>query len=117
MNLTRVLNVALPEIPARVLGDKPPRFPPDVLSKEHVEDGQRVVRVVVRGVDAMFRFPPANWEFAQLFDGTRSYAEIAEELFEQDEYSVLRRRRPRICAELSKRSASGIAPRRKKTSC
>jgi putative peptide zinc metalloprotease protein len=79
VNLTRVLSVALPEIPARVLGDKPPRFPPDVLSKEHVEEGQRVVRVVVRGVDAMFRFPPANWQLAQLFDGTRSYAEIAEE--------------------------------------
>ena len=78
MNLTRVLNVALPEIPARVLGDKPPRFPPDVIAKEHIEEGQRVVRVVVRGVNSMFRFPPANWELAQLFDGTRSYAEIAD---------------------------------------
>jgi putative peptide zinc metalloprotease protein len=77
VNLTRVLNVALPEIPARVLGDKPPRFPPDVIWKEHVEEGQRVVRVVVRGVDAMYRFPPANWELAQFFDGTRSYKEIA----------------------------------------
>jgi putative peptide zinc metalloprotease protein len=78
VNLTRVLNVALPEIPARVLGDKPPRFPPDVIWKEHVEDGHRVVRVVVRGVNSMFRFPPPNWELAQFFDGTRSYAEIAE---------------------------------------
>ncbi len=78
MNLTRVLNVALPEIPARVLGDKPPRFPPNVIWKEHVEDGQRIVRVVVRGVNMMFRFPPANWELAQFFDGARSYAEIAE---------------------------------------
>jgi putative peptide zinc metalloprotease protein len=77
VNLTRVLNVALPDIPARVLGDKPPRFPPDVISKEHIEDGQRVVRVVVRGVDSMFRFPPANWELAQFFDGTRSYKEVA----------------------------------------
>jgi putative peptide zinc metalloprotease protein len=78
VNLTRVLNVALPEIPARVLGDKPPRFPPNVIWKEHVEDGQRIVRVVVRGVNLMFRFPPANWELAQFFDGARSYAEIAE---------------------------------------
>jgi putative peptide zinc metalloprotease protein len=79
VNLTRVLNVALPEIPARVLGDKPPRFPPDVIWKEHVEDGQRVVRVVVRGVDAMYRFPPANWELAQYFDGKRSYKEVADD--------------------------------------
>jgi putative peptide zinc metalloprotease protein len=78
VNLTRVLSVALPDIPARILGDKPPRFPPDVISKEHVEDGQPVVRAVVRGVDSIFRFPPANWELAQLFDGTRSYAEVAE---------------------------------------
>jgi putative peptide zinc metalloprotease protein len=78
VNLTRVLNVALPEIPARVLSDKPPRFPPDVVSKEHVEDGHRIVRVYVRSVDAMFRFPPSNWALAQLFDGTRSYQEIAD---------------------------------------
>jgi putative peptide zinc metalloprotease protein len=78
VNLTRVLSVALPEIPARVLSDKPPRFPPDVIWKEHIEEGQRVVRVVVRGVDSMFRFPPANWDLAQLFDGTRSYQEIAD---------------------------------------
>jgi putative peptide zinc metalloprotease protein len=79
VNLTRVLNVALPEIPARVLGDKPPRFPPDVIAKEHLEDGQPIVRVVVRGVDSMFRFPPANWMLAQFFDGTRSYKEIADD--------------------------------------
>ncbi|HEX4379341.1 MAG TPA: HlyD family efflux transporter periplasmic adaptor subunit, partial [Candidatus Acidoferrum sp.] len=79
----RVLNVALPEIPARVLGDKPPRFPPDVIWKEHIEDGERVVRVVVRGVNSMFRFPPANWELAQFFDGKRSYSEIAESFSEK----------------------------------
>lgn len=78
MNLTRVLNVALPEIPARVLSDKPPRFPPNVVSREHIEDGRPVVRVYVRSVDAMFRFPPSNWELAQLFDGARSYQEIAD---------------------------------------
>jgi putative peptide zinc metalloprotease protein len=27
----------------------------------------------------MFRFPPANWELAQFFDGTRSYKEVADE--------------------------------------
>ena len=79
MNLTRVLNVALPDIPARVLGDKPPRFPPDVISKEHFEDGQPVIRVVVRGVDSMFRFPPANWVLAQYFDGKRTYKEVADD--------------------------------------
>ena len=88
MNLTRVLNVALPDIPARVLGDKPPRFPPDVIWKEHIEDGQRVVRVVVRGVDAMYRFPPANWELAQYFDGTRYLQRNRRRLFRQNQHSA-----------------------------
>jgi putative peptide zinc metalloprotease protein len=78
MNLTRVLNVALPEIPAREISLRPPRIPPDLVFKEHIEDGQPVVRVVVRGQDAMFNFPPANWTLVQLFDGQRSYREIAE---------------------------------------
>jgi putative peptide zinc metalloprotease protein len=69
MNLTRVLNNALPEIPARILSDRPPRMPPDLVFKEHIEDGEPVVRVVVAKQDAMYRFPPANWALMQLFDG------------------------------------------------
>ena len=78
MNLTRVLNNALPEIPARVLSDRPPRKPPDMVSGEHIEDGQPIVRVVVANRDAMYRFPPLDWQLIQLFDGQRSYADIAE---------------------------------------
>src|ERR1700758_2808396 len=78
MNLTRVLNVALPEMPARSLADRSPRMPPDVVSKEHIEDGEPIVRVVVADQDLMYRFTPANWALMQLFDGQRSYEEIAE---------------------------------------
>jgi putative peptide zinc metalloprotease protein len=77
MNLTRVLNVALPEMPARILSDRPPRMPPDVVFGEHIEDGEPIVRVVVADQDLMYRFTPANWELMQLFDGERSYEEIA----------------------------------------
>lgn len=77
MNLTRVLDVALPELPARIISERAPRIPPDVAFKEHIEDGKPLVRVLVPGQDAMFRFPKANWELAQLFDGNRSYEEIA----------------------------------------
>jgi len=89
MNLTRVLNVALPEIPARSVSQRPPRKPPDMVSQEHIEDGSPVVRVVVRGVDAMYTFPPSNWALIQLFDGERSYAEIARTYSNQtgQEYS------------------------------
>ena len=77
MNLTRVLDVALPELPARIISERAPRIPPDAVFKEHIEDGKPVVRALVPGQDAMFRFPKANWELAQLFDGNRSYEEIA----------------------------------------
>ena len=78
MNLTRVLNNALPELPARTLSNKAPRIPPDMVFKEQIENGERIFRVVVAGKDAMYRFPPSNWALIQLFDGQRTYEEIAE---------------------------------------
>jgi putative peptide zinc metalloprotease protein len=79
MNLTRVLKVALPEIPARRLQERYPQKPPGAVFKEHIEDGERVVRVVVPSQNAMFRFPPQSWELIQYFDGMRSYEDIARE--------------------------------------
>ena len=90
MNLTRVLNVALPEIPAHLVSENPPRVPPGVVHREHIEDGERVVLVVVPNKSVFFRFPPQNWELIQLFDGQRSFEEIAQ-LYSNEvgaEYSV-----------------------------
>ncbi len=90
MNLTRVLNNALPEIPARTLSQRPPKMPPDVVFNEHVEDGAPIVRVFVSSLQLMYSFPPATWAVIQLFDGTRSVEEVAE-LFSQQRgqaYSV-----------------------------
>lgn len=90
MNLTRVLEVALPELPARQISERPPRMPPDAVFKEHIEDGKPIVRVFLPGEESMFRFPKANWELAQLFDGNRSYEEVAKMYSGQTgaEYSV-----------------------------
>jgi putative peptide zinc metalloprotease protein len=90
MNLTRVLDVALPELPARIISERAPRMSPDVVFKEHIEEGKPVVRVLVRGQDAMYRFPKPNWQLAQLFDGNRSYEEIARTYSAQSgwEYST-----------------------------
>jgi putative peptide zinc metalloprotease protein len=77
MNLTRVLDVALPELPARAILERAPRLPPDIVFKEHIEDGKPVIRALVPGQDAVYRFQKPNWELAQLFDGNRSYEEIA----------------------------------------
>ncbi|MBI3405872.1 MAG: M50 family metallopeptidase, partial [Acidobacteria bacterium] len=78
MNLTRALNVALPEIPARSMAQRYPRFDPGVTFREHVEDGQTVVRIYVPSQESMYKFPKELWELIQYFDGKRSYQEIAE---------------------------------------
>ena len=78
MNLTRALDVALPEIPARVLSRRLPRVDPKATFREHLEDGERVVRVYTPSSGFMFRLTPAQWALAQLFDGHRGFPEIAE---------------------------------------
>ncbi len=78
MNITQALNVALPELPAKLISQRPPRVHPDVVFREHIEEGKPVIRAYVPGVDAMFVFPPESWKLIQLFDGQRSYAEVAE---------------------------------------
>jgi putative peptide zinc metalloprotease protein len=78
MNLTRALEVALPEIPARLIAQACPRLHPDVVFKEHIVDGQPVVRVYVPGVDAMFNLSPQTWELVRFFDGQHSFEQVAE---------------------------------------
>ena len=90
MNITEALNAALPDIPARMIAERYPRVAPDVVFREHVEDGKPVFRVYVPSAEAMYKFPPQNWALIQLFDGKRSYGEIAELYSRQtrDEYSA-----------------------------
>ena len=78
MNITEALNAALPEMPARMIAERYPRLAPDVVFREHLEDGKPIFRVYVPSAEAMYKFPPENWALIQLFDGKRSYGEIAE---------------------------------------
>lgn len=78
MNLTRALNVALPDIPARTLSSQIHRLDPTATFREHFEDGERIIRVYLPSTGYMFRLSPGQWALAQLFDGKRTYAEIAE---------------------------------------
>jgi len=83
MNLTQALNVALPEIPARVVAQRCPRLHPDVVHKEHIVDGQPTVRIYVPGVDAIFNLSPQTWNLVRCFDGLRNYEEVAEAYFQE----------------------------------
>ena len=82
MNLSEVLNVALPELPARK-AKLYPRIHPGVIMREHIEAGEPKMLAIISGGSLLFRFDPAQWELAKLFDGERSYEEIAE-LFTQN---------------------------------
>ncbi len=72
------MEVALPEIPARKLAESYPRMDPGTSFREHTEYGKTVVRVYVPSVAGMYTMEKSQWELAQLFDGKRSYEEIAK---------------------------------------
>jgi putative peptide zinc metalloprotease protein len=78
MNLSEALDAALPEIPkARFARNACPRLDPDLIVREGLLDGEPVFGVLQRGRANYFRFQPAQWKLAQLFDGVRSFDEIS----------------------------------------
>lgn len=83
MNLTRALDVALPEIPARSVAERYPRLDPGATFREHIEDGKPLIRIYVPNTGFMFKFSREEWQLAQLFDGSRSYEEIADAYSQQ----------------------------------
>jgi putative peptide zinc metalloprotease protein len=79
MNIVEALNVALPEIPERLLRQKRvPKIDPRLVARQHVLDGVPVVLVLIPDSHGYYTLPPVNWELIQLFDGERTYEEIAE---------------------------------------
>ena len=86
MNLAEVLNVALPELPARRADKTFPRLHPKLIWREQVKEGVPVVAAMVAGGDNSVCFlTPEQWMLAELFDGERSYNQIAEAYTKQTE--------------------------------
>ena len=78
MNLSEALDAALPEIPrARLSRKNPPRVDPDLITREDVTDGEPIIAVYQRSTANLLRLKPTQWQLACLFDGVRSYEEIA----------------------------------------
>jgi putative peptide zinc metalloprotease protein len=78
MNLSEALDAALPDIPRTRLARKsPPRIDPDLIIREDVTDGEPIVAVYQRSTANLLRMKPSQWQLARLFDGVRSYEEIA----------------------------------------
>lgn len=78
MNIVQALDVAIPDLPERVIRRDRPKLDPRVITAEHVEDGSRIVITKLPKTDFFVRFDPAQWKLIQLFDGKRTYQEIAE---------------------------------------
>jgi putative peptide zinc metalloprotease protein len=78
MNLSEALDAALPEIPrARLARKNPPRVDPELIIREDVTDGEPIVSVYQRSTANLLRLKPTQWQLARLFDGVRSYEDIA----------------------------------------
>jgi putative peptide zinc metalloprotease protein len=79
MNLIEALDAALPEMPKeRLSRSRPPQLDPTLITHETVFDGEPTIGVLQRGKNNYYRFSPSQWELARLFDGQRSYEEVAE---------------------------------------
>jgi putative peptide zinc metalloprotease protein len=83
MNLAEVLNVALPELPARRAGRSFPKIHPNLIAREQIEGGVPTMVAMVSGGSYVMRFSPEQWKLVNLFNGERSYSDIIE-LFRQE---------------------------------
>jgi putative peptide zinc metalloprotease protein len=78
MNLSEALDAALPEIPRTRLARKnPPCLDPDLVIREDVSDGEPIFSIYQRSTANLLRLKPTQWQLARMFDGVRSYEQIA----------------------------------------
>lgn len=77
MNLAEALDV-LPEISTPTRSKRIFKMDPRLVGREHIEEGGRLFLAHVPGSVELFRLTPDQWTLAHLFDGQRSYEEIAE---------------------------------------
>jgi putative peptide zinc metalloprotease protein len=77
MNLGQVLTEALPEAPPPSADDVYPRVHPNLIAREHTDREGTMIRVIPPGGELLFRLTKQQYELLKLFDGQRSYAEVA----------------------------------------
>ncbi len=85
MNLSEALDAALPEIPkTRLTRGRPPCLDPELVVREDLLDGEIFFVAFKRDGRKVFRFTPLQWQVLVLFDGVRTFDEIAEICTEQN---------------------------------
>jgi len=79
MNIVEALSVALPEVPAlSKVPERPPKLRTDLIVRQQIEDGKPMMFAFMPELNRFYRIPPDMWQLLELFDGERSYAEVAE---------------------------------------
>jgi putative peptide zinc metalloprotease protein len=101
MNLSEALNAALPELPTRHLRKGYPRLDPAIVAKEHIEEGKAAITIHRPGTSKAYGLTPAQWHLAQMFDGERSYAEVAERYARETGESVSEEELKEFCEALN----------------
>ena len=77
MNLTRALDVSLPDLPRRQFRESYFRFNPETIWREHKEPKHTIITALSAKTRKGFVFTPEQWELVRLFDGRRNYQQIA----------------------------------------
>ena len=83
MNILEALEVALPDLPARSVQRRYPKLDPRVIAKEHIEQGVAIVLAKMPGSENFVRLTPEQWTLLKLFDGERSFKEIANAILDE----------------------------------
>jgi len=79
MNLAKALNVALPELPVRTVGqERLPKLDPGLIVREQTQDGKPMLMVLIPTTRRYYPVTQGQWDLMQLFNGERTYREIAE---------------------------------------
>jgi putative peptide zinc metalloprotease protein len=77
MNLTRVLDVSLPKLPPVQPKESYFRFNSQTIFRIHKEHDQTMVVALAPKTRSVFNFTAERWELVKLFDGRRSYPQVA----------------------------------------
>lgn len=83
MNILEAFDQGLPDIPARSGRKGYPKLDPTIIFREHMVHGEPQTFAKMPGDQNFVRLTPPQWALLQLFDGVRSYEEIAELLPER----------------------------------
>ncbi|MGI9104594.1 MAG: efflux RND transporter periplasmic adaptor subunit [Terriglobales bacterium] len=89
MNLARILETALPEVPPQRIPNRYPRIHPHVITREHQEREGTFYRLIIpNGPPHYYRFNQLQYNLVLLFDGKRTYEQVTELFVRRTGYQV-----------------------------